>query len=178
MDAAESLLELSAKNIAANLVSRSPTTVPAYASSEMDEMSNEGAKVESESSENDERRVALLASSHARRKPSESSRSKSSSDLPSNDTPSPASQQIALTAPPVVQCASLTRAWSKSTSPLSLTSAAVHPLPEVPELPVTRKFKSPIQRDTSVALGKEGQSQDEELEPTQGLHHVCCFWNL
>ena len=177
MDAAEPLLELSAKNMAANLVLLSPPPVPARPSSEMDEMSNEDAKVESESSENDEKQVALLVSNHVRHKSPESYCSKPSSEP--NDTPSPASQKFALTAPPVVQRASLTRAWSKRTSPpLSPTAVVVHLPPEVPELPVIKKLKSPILHSVSVAPSKVEQSQDEELEPTQILHHVCRFWNM
>lgn len=161
--AAEPLLELSAKNMAANLVSRSSTSVPSRASSEMVEMSHEDAMVETESSEDDERQVAPLVRSRMHRRLSGSHGSKPSSDLPSNDTPSPPSQQMV---PPVVQRASLTRAWPK---PLSPVPVAVHPPPEVVE---TKRPESPIPHDTS---GKAGQSQDEEPEPTQILHHVCCF---
>lgn len=159
--AAEPLLELSAKNMAANLVSRSSTSLPSRASSEMAEMSNQDAMVETESSEDDERQVAR---SRMHRRLSGSHGSKPSSDLPSNDTPSPPSQQMV---PPVVQRASLTRAWSKPLSPVPL---AIHPPPEVVE---TKRPESPIPHDTS---GTVGQSQDEEPEPTQILHHVCCFW--
>jgi len=176
-DPAELLLELSAKNIAASLVSRSPTPVPARPPAEIDEMSDEGAKVGGENSENDERQVVPQVRSRRRRKSSESPCSKSSSDTPSaNDMPSPASQKITLTAPPVVQSASLIHTQSKITSPpLSPTLLAVNLPPGVPESPVIEKFKSPIPHDTSIEPGKVRQLYDEELEPTRIFHQVYCF---
>ena len=168
-DAAELLLKLSARNVAAGLVSRSPAPIPARPSTEIGEMSDEDA---SDSSENDERRVVLLVSSHARSKSSESYRSKSSNDSPSvNDTPSPTFQPT-LTAPPIVQSASLIRARPKSSSlQLSPTPMAVNLPPQVSGSPVIKKLELPV----PIEPAKARQSQDEELEPTQILHCVCCF---
>ena len=177
-DAAELLLGLSAKNIAASLVSLSP--IQARPSAEIDETSNEGAKVESENSEDDERQVVPSILSQARRKSSESYRSKSSSDPPSaKDMASPDSRPIPLPAPPIVQSASLIRPRPRSTFPQpSPISVAVDPSPELPGAPVIEKHKSLIPHDISMEPGEINQSEDEELEPTQIRHHVCCFWNM
>jgi hypothetical protein len=175
IDYTEPLFELAAKTLAANLVSRSPTPIAARPSAEMSETSDEDAKVECENSENDERQVVLLVSSQARRKSSESYHYKSSDDSPlANDMPSPASQPITLTAPPVVQSASLIRARSKSTSsPSPPTPTAAGLPPELAESLVIEKLRSPILHDTPTDLGNVKQPQNEKLEPTQILHHVC-----
>ena len=176
-DAAELLLEVSAKNIAASLVSLSPVPTPARPTVEIDETSNEGAKVETEISEDDERQVVPSVGSRARRKSSESHWSNSSSDLPSiKDKPSPDSRPIALPRPPIVQSASLIRPQPKSTFPQSsLTPAAVDLSLEVLESPVIEKRMSLIPHDISTEQSEVNQPQDEELEPTRILHRVCCF---
>jgi len=173
-DAAEPLLELSAKNIAASLVSPSPTPIPERPPAEIDELSNECAKTQSENSADDEWHVVPSVSSQARVKSSESYRSESSSDSPSTkDMPSPNSRQITLAAPPIVQSASLIRPRFKSTfPPLSPTPAAIDLSLEVPELPVIETLKSSILQDMSIEPGEIRQPQDEELEPTQ---IVCCL---
>lgn len=175
-DAAELLLELSAKNIAASLVSLSSAPTPARPSAEIDETSNEGAKVESEISE-DEKQIVPLVGSRARRKSSESYWSNSSSDLPSTkDKPSPDSRPIALPTPPIVQSSSLIRPQPKSTFPQpSPTPAAVDLSLEVLESPVIEKHMSPIPCNISIEQGEVNQPQDEELEPTRIHHRVCCF---
>ena len=176
-DAAELLLELSAKNIAASLVSLSPTPIPARPSAEIDETSNEGAKAESGNSGDDERRVVLSVLSQARRESSESYRSDSSSDPPSaKDMPSPDSPPNSLPAPPIVQPAPLIRPRPKRTFPQSSPiSVAVELSLEVPKSPVIEKHKSLIPHDMSIESDEINQPQDEDLEPIQTPHHVCCF---
>ena len=171
IDAAEPLLELSAKNVAMGLVSRSPTPIPSHSSAERDEISDGGVMFENESSETEKRQVPLPGSSYAHRKSSESYRSNSSSDSPSaKDIPRPASQTFTLTAPPIVQSASLIRARPESTLPSSPPiPVAVDLSPEVPESPVIEKPKSP-------KPGETRQPQDEELESIHILHHVCYFF--
>jgi hypothetical protein len=79
-------------------------------------------------------------------------------------------------APPVVQSASLIRTRSKSTFPQSSpTPVAVNLSPGVPEAPVIEELTLLIPHDTSIEAGENRQPQDEDLEPTQILRHVCCF---
>ena len=176
-DAAELLLELSAKNMAASLVSLSPAPTQTRPSAEIDETSNEGAKFQSEISEDGERQVVASVGSRARRRSSESYWSKSSSDPPSTkDKPSPDPLPIALPTPPIVQSASLIRPQPKSMFPQSPpTPAAVDLSLEVLESPVIEKYTSLIQHDISIEQGEISRPQDEELEPTRIRHRVCCF---
>jgi hypothetical protein len=173
-DAVELLFKLSAKNVAASLVSRSPTPISLRPSVEIDDMNGEDSEDENQNSENDIWQVLLPASSHAYRKSPQSYHSKTSSDSPSTKgTPSPTPRLITFTAPPVVHSASLTRARSKGTLlPSLLTPTTTDLPPEVIETPVIENPKVSVLHGQSVELDKIRQSQDERLEPT---HHVCCF---
>ena len=176
-DATGLLLELSAKNIATSLVPLSPAPIPTRPFAEIDETGSEGAKVESEISEGDERQVVPSVGSQARRKSSESYWSKSSSDPSSTKgKPSPNSRSTTLPTPPIVQSASSIRPQPKNAFPqLSSPPAAVDLSPKVLESPVIEKHKSLIQYDISIEQGDVNQPRDEELKPTRILHHVCCF---
>jgi hypothetical protein len=169
-DATELLLELSAKNIAASMASLSPTPIPGRPSAEIDETSDESG-----SSEGDKRPVVHSVLSQARRESSESYRSKSSSDPPSaKDMPSPDSPPISLPAPPIVQSASLIRQRTGLTLSSSI-SMSVGPFSEGLDSPVIERHKPLIPHDMSIEPDEINQPQDEDLEPTQTLHHVCCF---
>lgn len=166
-DAAGLLLELSAKNIVASLVPLPPAPIPTRPSAEIDETSSEGAKVEREISEDDERQVVPSVGGQARRKSSESYWSKSSSDPPSTKgKPSPNSRPTTLPTPPIVQSASLIRPQSSPPPTVDLSL-------EVLESPVIEKHKSLIPHNISIEQGDV--TRDEELKPTRILHHVCCF---